>query len=944
MGASAFIRGVTMNNRFMVVDVETTGNKFGTDKIIQIGAILIEDGEIIERFSSYVNPDIKLSSFIKQFTGIDDEMLKRAPAFELVAPMLLEMLDGSYFVAHNVPFDLSFLKAELENCGYELHDCPTIDTVELSRLLFPSLNSYKLSQLSSQFEIDHDQPHRADSDAEATAHLLLNLLTKLNGLPLTTLVKLEALAPHFQSSLGSLLNEVIKKKRALLEIDEERFDIYRGLALKPYEHKRNLEHSPPSFQDIPLLSIINQLKEINGNFEVREGQIDMIETIHDAFQNHVHALLEAGTGTGKTLGYLIPSLLFAKQTGKRVVISTYTTHLQEQIMSHEIEMLKQVLPFSFSATELKGKNHYLCLRKFEQSLESFATDTYDTVLAQAQLLVWLTETKNGDVDELNLPSGGKIYWKKIKSNSDCCNTRCPWFSRCFYLQKRKEADAADLIITNHALLLSDIKSNFSLLPAYNELVIDEAHHLEDVTSEHFGVTLDYFSIQVILNQIGLIEGKELLKRIFTIANEADLDLSQKIKIEEELYIEVKNLIDDLFRSIRAYALTKNTTTKNEIGRVTYRFHTSKEDGPLWKEVKNNAFLSIEKLDDLKFSNQALHDELESIKERLSNDQIGILADIKSVSQALEEIGNSLCKLLFEHDANNVTWCEYEPKGAQNSAFLYSQPIDTSNILADRLFAKKQSVVLTSATLAIEDSFQYSMTSMGLLDFEVVTKRIASPFSYKDQVRLLIPTDVPEIKDVEQNTFIEEIANKIVQIAEVTQGRMLVLFTAYDMLEKTYYTVKAAPEMEKFMVIGQGISSGSRAKLTKNFKQHNQAILFGTSSFWEGIDIPGEDLSCIVIVRLPFSPPDNAIMAAKAELMKREGKNAFMELFLPQAIIRFKQGFGRLIRARNDRGVVFVLDRRLKTKGYGKKFLKALPPLEIYEEETEQLLKKLSDWL
>jgi len=508
-----------------------------------------------------------------------------------------------------------------------------------------------------------------------------------------------------------------------------------------------------------------------------------------------------------------------------------------------------------------------------------------------------------------------------------------------------EADTADLIITNHALLLSDIKSNFSLLPDYNELVIDEAHHLEDVTSEYFGVTLDYFSIQVILNQIGLIEGQELLKRIITIANEIGLDLSQNITIVEERYIEGKNLIDDLFRSIRAYAFTKkNTTTKNEIGRVIYRFHTATEDGPLWKEVKNNAFLSIEKLDDLKFSIQALHDELELIKERLPYNQIGILSDIKSVSKALEEIGNCLCKLLFEHDANNVTWCEYEPKGAQNSAFLYSQPIDTSDILADRLFAKKQSVILTSATLAVEDSFQYSMTSMGLLDFEVVTKRIATPFSYRDQARLLIPTDVPEIKDVEQNKFIEEIANKIIQIADVTKGRMLVLFTAYEMLEKTYYIVKAAPKMERFLVIGQGISSGSRAKLTKNFKQHNQAILFGTSSFWEGIDIPGEDLSCIVIVRLPFSPPDHAVMAAKAELMKREGKNAFMDLFLPQAILRFKQGFGRLIRARNDRGVVIVLDRRLKSKGYGKKFLKALPPIEIYEEETEQLLKKLSDWL
>ncbi|HHY73198.1 MAG TPA: ATP-dependent DNA helicase DinG [Bacillus bacterium] len=917
-----------MNHRFIVVDIETTGNKVGTDKIIQIGAILIEDGEIIERFSSFVNPNMKLSPFIKQFTGIEDESLKKAPSFSLIAPMLIEMLEGSYFVAHNVPFDLSFLKAELESSGYIFKDCQAIDTVELSRLLFPSLNGYKLSQLAHAFAIDHDQPHRADSDAEATAHLLLNLLTKLNSLPLIILKKLQSLASHLQSNLGELLKEMIKEKKRLLQLDEERFDLYNGIALKPCKRKSNLTYDEVNFLPLDPASIIAKLQNEDVKFEVREGQLEMMETIKDAFNNRVHGLIEAATGTGKTLGYLIPAILYAKKTGKRVVISTYTTHLQEQIMNKEIKMLKKVLPFTFETTVLKGRNHYLCLQKFVKSLENIGIDTYDIVFTKAQILVWLTETTTGDVDELNLTPGGKIFWNKISCGlNGCSNKECPSYSRCFYLQKRKEAESTDLIITNHALLLLDIKSDFSLLPNYDELIVDEAHHLENVASEHFGITLDYFSIQTRLNQIGFIDGTDFLN-----------ELAPTIGIIEQYYMETKNSIDELFRCLRTYVLSKKMNCKNEIGRITYRFHATKEDGPLWKEVKNNAFIAIEKLQDLK-------DSFTSIIEQLhAREESGIITDGHSLLRFLEETANSICKLFFEHDGNKVTWIEIEAKGAQNSAFLFCQPLDVDVMLADGLFAKKQSVILTSATLAIKESFEYTKTCLGLLDFEVVTKKISSPFSYKDQVQLMIPTDVPEIKDVEQHVFIEEIADKIIQIARVTQGRMLVLFTAYDMLEKTYSSVKAASELDGFVLIGQGISSGSRRKLTKNFKQYDKAILFGTSSFWEGIDIPGEELSCIVIVRLPFSPPDQAVMAAKAEAMKHVGKNAFMELFLPQAILRFKQGFGRLIRAKNDRGVVVILDRRITTKSYGKKFIQALPPLEIHEEETSKLIKRLSEWL
>ncbi|WP_017755549.1 ATP-dependent DNA helicase DinG [Calidifontibacillus oryziterrae] len=936
-----------MNNRFVVVDVETTGNKVGIDKIIQVGAILIENGEIIERFSSFVNPNVKLSPFIKQFTGIDDMMLEKAPSFSLIAPMLFEMVTGSYFVAHNVPFDLTFLKVEFENSGYELNDIRSIDTVELSRFLYPTLSGYKLNQLASEFAIEHDQPHRADSDAEVTAYLLLNLLTKLRNLPLATLLHLKPLSAKLHSDYSSLINEAIEAKQESVEIEEvNQYDVYRGLALKTKEKQNYLaEDANNDFKLDDKTLLLSRLQRIRPEIEVRPGQIEMMEIIEKAFQKRFHALLEAGTGTGKTIAYLLPSIMFARKFNRPIVISTYTTQLQEQIISQEMKLLREALPFSIRAAVLKGRNHYLCLRKFEQYLADSSSDNYDTVLTKCQILIWLTETVNGDVDELNLSSGGRIFWNKVKSDTQSCtNSHCPWFSRCFYQLNRNHAQIAHVIITNHALLLADMKHEYSLLPAYSELVIDEAHHLEDAASEHLGVQLDYLSIQTLLNQIGMIEGAGLLQRLFELTKEGDIQQLKAVRGVEEQLCELKSSIDELFRSIRTFALSKNDTIKNEIGRISYRYQISKESGVVWKDVKNNAYATIEVLKDFKEAFTILLGSIEHKKDNLTYVQQGYLNDSKSTISSLDVLKDNLCKLLYEVHMNRVTWIETEPKGAQNSTYLFSQPIDPSDILADQLFAKKDSVILTSATLAVKNSFEYIKERIGLNDFEVLTKIIPSPFSYKDQVQLLIPTDVPQIKDVDQEQFIKEIADRIVEIARITKGRMLLLFTAFDMLEKTYYAVKQSSALDSFVLIGQGISSGSREKLTKNFKRYDQAILFGTSSFWEGIDIPGEALSCIVIVRLPFSPPDQPILAAKAELLKQAGKNAFMELYLPQAILRFKQGFGRLVRARNDRGVVIVLDRRIVTKSYGKKFISALPQINIHEAKTTELVKKLNEWL
>jgi ATP-dependent DNA helicase DinG len=932
-----------LGNRYVVIDFETTGNSSMKDRIIQVGAVLIEDNRIVERFSSYVNPLIPIPPFVQQLTGISDEDVVDAPIFDEIAPNLLKLLDGSYFVAHNVRFDLTFLQEELMNSGYLEFTGPSIDTVELSRMLLPHIDSYKLNQLAEYLSIEHENPHRADSDAEVTAKLLLFLLNKITRLPLLTLQNLEPLVKRLNSDVEDIFRTTIQKKLTSLLKEEHFFDLFRQLALKKQIELEDNDSSVLPFQEIKE-TILETLSSSMKNYESRKGQVEMMDTIDEALHTHQHLLVEAGTGTGKSLGYLLPSIVYAKEEGRPIVISTHTVQLQEQLLDRDIPLLKELLPFDLNTAVLKGRNHYLCMRKFEQHLAQTVDQNYDTVLTKAQMLVWLVDTDFGDVEELNLPSGGKLLWQDVRSDAhSCLNHKCPFFSRCFYHRAKRKAQQADLVITNHSLLFTDLVNRNQLLPAYKEVIIDEAHHLEEVVGNYFGVQTDYFSFHQLLDRIGESEGTGLFSKIAKICEEIELVMSkEEIKKIDET---IKNVLaegNDLFRMMHAFVSKKHKKSQTEIGRVSFRLDENIEKTEPWIRILETASRVTFQLKDLGNLLTALDKALREKEEVLSLKQNGVLVDYQGLIQSVIEQREKLDHLLLKHHGDEVMWLEIDLKGPRNAVYIFSKPIDIADKLADLFFSKKNSVVLTSATLTVNENFDYVTEHLGLEDFVPMTKTIVSPFQYKQQAKLMIPTDVSLIKDVKQEEFVEEAAQSIQQIANVTNGRMLVLFTSYEMLRAVYKRVKELSE--QFILIGQGVDSGSRAKLTKNFKQFDKAILFGTSSFWEGVDIPGEDLSCLVIVRLPFSPPDHPIIAAKSERLTENGGNPFMDLSLPQAVIRFKQGFGRLVRTQSDRGVVFVLDRRIISTWYGRMFRQSLPDVPIMKGPLHELLDELKEWL
>lgn len=937
-----------MNQRFVVVDLETTGNspKRG-DKIIQFAAVVIEDGEIIERFASFINPGREIPPFIEQLTGISNEVVHNAPSFQLIAPEIESLLEGAYFVAHNVPFDLTFLQEELSNCGCKPFEGPTLDTVELARIMIPSTDSYKLGQLAENFSLAHDNPHQADSDAEVTAEILLKILSKLRALPLVTCTRLLQYAANLKSDLHKILSEIIEEKGKLSNRDSDSFDIYRGIALK----KKDKNFFERSTWDVDYDSIKKGLFSNEGllsnhikHYEERVGQLKMMDTIMHAFLEQKHSIIEAGTGIGKSFAYLLPAILFAKQTGRTIIVSTKTIQLQQQLIDHEIPILSNIVPFSFQATVLKGRSHYLCLRKLEQVLYEQESN-YDLILAKAQILVWLTETETGDVDELNLPSGGKLLWNRIKSEKfSNLGKECPWRSRCFYRRAKRQAQQSEVVITNHSLLVADLISEGDILPVYEEIIIDEAHHFETVASDHLGIKLDYLDVTNVFSRLGSIDSKDLVGNVIKIFRGIGIDIDGTFPLIESLNKDIKQQLDDLFTEIRTYVLEHHKQVQTSINRVNIPVDQSVLNDQSWRRIVEITLHLSTNMDTLYTLVKSQFDLFKSLQKLVTPMQKGTIYDYFSVVESIKSINEKLSSLLLVKSSNTVSWIEADTKGAKNSAYLFSQPIDISEELKAAFFSKKKSVILTSATLSIKDSFEFMIERLGLSDYKPCTVMIPSPFNYKEQAAVLIPNDLPEISDVTQDEYVHAISIHIAEIALKTNGRMLILFTSYDMLKKTHSSLKELAFLDDFVIIGQGVSGGSRSKLTKNFQAFEKSILLGTNSFWEGVDIPGEDLTALVIVRLPFSPPNDPIYATHAKRIKESGGNPFKQLALPEAILRFKQGFGRLVRSKQDHGVVFIFDRRITTTTYGKQFIKALPEVTVIEDSLTNLLETIDKWI
>ncbi|GEN85342.1 ATP-dependent DNA helicase DinG [Oceanobacillus sojae] len=930
--------------RYVVIDLETTGNSPAkSGKIIEIGMVVIENEEIKETKTTLLNPNQPIPPFISNLTGIHNEEVKDAPLFIDKAEKIIRILQDSYIIAHNANFDVGFLNMELAANGYPELKNPVLDTVELSRILFPTISSYKLSHLAEHFELHHDDPHRALSDAYVTAKLFFKLKEKLDHLPYETLYKLKNLEEKLQSDLAVILDNRLEEL-AFREHPDNQIKHYQGLAFRMSEKEtKALSEIDKSFGEY-LDNIYQEqgaLSKAFSSYEPREGQRQMSETIYDAFSAKKHAFIEAGTGTGKSLAYLLPAVYQAITNKERLIISTYTTQLQSQLLEEEIPLLKKVIDIPLRVALMKGKNHYLNLEKFLYELDYGSKDNYDFVLTKAILLVWITETETGDIDEIQLPAGGYIFFQKVSADVEkTINPKSPWFHHSYYQLARRRAQKADIIITNHALLCTDMFNDYAFLPGYQKVIIDEAHHFEETASHHYGLKLDYIQMQFTCNYLGTADEDKQFNAVLKAT-----DMSQKEELIDKWNAAIKEAkydIDELFHLIERFvrAQQKNDKATSDLGRVQYRIKPETYQQDTWLLAEDIAAR-------LRMHFRKLLDVLSRLVDEYSldiGDEKQFLEDIGQMQDVLEKYIDDL-KVMFQeqNEVELIKWIEVDLKGKHHSVFLYSEPSNIAPILADDFFSKKESVIFTSATLTMGSSFKFIKERLGVSEQDLLTEQIASPFHYDKQVQLLIPTDFPNIRYGNIDDFVYAVCEAILSLAEVTSGRMLVLFTSYDMLRKANDLLKEMITEQQYVIIAQGVTSGSRSRLKKNFQSYDQAILLGTSSFWEGVDIPGEDLSALVMVRLPFQPPNHPVFEAKSHQLKEDGRNPFMDLSLPQAVIKFKQGFGRLIRSSNDRGIVFICDGRIKTAKYGKYFLESIPEVPVHYEATRHLMSHAENW-
>lgn len=934
-----------MSNKYVVVDLETTGNSpKKNDKIIQFAAVVVEDGEIVEQFSSLINPGREIPLFIQELTGLTDEIVRDSPSFSEIAPKVLELLNEAYFVAHNVLFDLSFLQEELIHAGYEGFLGPVLDTVEMARVLFPTSDSYKLNELAMQAGLNHERPHQADSDAYVTAELFILFLNKFRSLPKVTLDQLLKHSGGLKSDVALLLDDIILEKEQMIEEIPYTLEWHRGIAFK------RMDKSDDYAVEEPLKYPENEqekekwFREAFKNFETRSGQFEMMDSVFQAFSEKKHALIEAGTGVGKSMAYLLPAAIFASQTKETIVISTYTTQLQEQLLNNDIPLLQKMLPFSIRTALLKGRTHYINLAKFEQSLKE-EDDNYDISLAKMQILIWLLETETGDRDELNLASGGLLYWDRINHDDGGPFHHKSWLSFDYYLRARKAAQSAHFIITNHSFLLADIISDSGILPRYQYCILDEGHHFEKAAGKFFGHSLDYLKVRMIINQFGLYEQRELHYQLDKLLREKYSELNSEFMHAFEVNEILNDLtyeIDEFFKIV-AFIATKKMKNLSKGTRHTYRL-AYEESSKEWIAVKSSGERIYFILKDLRDYIKKCLNALNRADFSFTNDQNLCIQNISNFLLEIEGLQEEIKKIILKPSEDSVAWIEVDARSLQNATTIYTQPVTISTQLREEFFDTKKSVILTSATLSVNDSFDYMMRETGLDVTSCLTKQIESPFRYEEQVQLIIPTDLPEVNAVSVDDYVASISEHIISIAEATRGRMLILFTSYDMLRRTYTLLKESGLLEDYVLIGQGVTGGSRMRLTRSFQRFDKAILLGTSSFWEGIDIPGEDLSCLIIVRLPFSPPNEPITEAKSHFIKKNGGNPFADFSLPEAIIRFKQGFGRLIRSNDDRGLVIVFDKRLYTTSYGKAFLRSIPPVPVKKLDINDTIELIHRWM
>lgn len=676
-------------------------------------------------------------------------------------------------------------------------------------------------------------------------------------------------------------------------------------------------------------------------FEYRDEQYQMAKVIQDGLNSETKVIVEAGTGTGKTLAYLIPAIEWGIKNKKKVIITTNTINLQEQLLNKDIPVVSEVLEDQFKYVLVKGRGNYLCNRKLYHVATGETIDFTELTTTQKEQIVevlkWGAKSKTGDKGELKFEIDYSV-WELFQSESDSCvGNRCRFKDECFFLKAREEKKEADVLITNHHMYFSDLAirkeigfdTEYSILPEYGLVVFDEAHNIEKVARDYFSYEVSRYGFTRMMNQIRNTDSKKIGSLDVLIAYLKQENYEGKKEIERELENDIVLRHNAVLMAGRDFFnFLIDIFSKDGYGNITCRLKQEEIE-------EQNYYFQLENLkDELILEITSFIKKLNSIYSRVKEveDREGHILDF---SKHIDKLENFLHKFKFITSISEdgfIYWAEVN--SGKNNSKLVATPLKISEELENSLYSNLDQMVFTSATIAVGEDFSYFKESIGLRE-QTIEKVIKSPFDYDKQMYTYILKD---IIDPNNSKFLDEVLEVIKGLVTVMEGRTFILFTSYSTLNYVYYMLKDHLEQIGLNLLIQG--QLPRTQLIDKYKNMERPVLFGTDSFWEGVDIKGEQLSSVIIVKLPFKVPNDPVTEAIIEDFNRNNKNSFMEFQIPESIIKFKQGVGRLIRGKQDKGIVAILDNRVITKKYGKYFIEAIPTKNIKKLSRDEIFNDI----
>lgn len=915
---------------FVSVDVETTGLR-EEDEIIEIGLVRVRNGQIVDTLQHLIKPTHPIPADISVITGITEKMVQTAPCWEDISDEIQAFMGSDMLLAHNYRFDKSHIESQLH---HELSN-DWLDTHDVAKLFLPTLTSYKLVAIASHLEIVDSSHHRALNDAEVCAKVYLKLLKHAERIDPIILHEIASLFSDSQAtlfetttySIGDLLRHLSTRPSDFSEtplftdLSEDSFHTWE------YTPPLSFEHAADFFMENGLLS------QHKKDFQFRHQQVEMLDTIKQAFIEKKHALIEAGTGTGKSFAYLIPSMLWSIEEGNRVIISTGTINLQEQLFRIDIPFLKKVMNYDFATAIAKGRSNYLCLRRLEDAKKQIHQLSEKEKIFIGSVILWQEKNNSGDKEYLNLNKSENQFWHNISSTADTCfGKRCPYYQECYFFKNKRQCEQSDIIITNHSLLCQNLKIS-GLLPEHRSVVIDEAHHLEGEATRQFTDSIDYETIKKLMNNI--VRAGGFMARLSLGIGKLK-HLPENLDVISHLQDEIKTNATDALEII-----TKTVDVANEIPDLTNIGELRITD-----KIRNlNWWLNLENY--LRQSQRYLATTITSLNRLLSqldedSELEPLIREMTHERDKLAEQRDWLERFIAGTDKEFVYWASTFKNSWSSNLVLNAAYIDIMPLIKEKLFTEHDTVVLTSATLAVNKRMLYTAHKFLLEDDEFLSYITESPFDYQTQSLIAIPNNHPDYSKLNDFAYTKNIIDDLKKLIPAVNGDMLVLFTSYAMLNKTYLALKNDTSLKEYTILAHG-QDGSRTSILETLQTKEKTVVLGANSFWEGVDIKGAQLRTVVIAKLPFVPPTMPIESAKNELLQTQGKNAFTHHSLPQAILRFRQGCGRLIRSNQDKGAIVILDNRILTKNYGVTFLNSLPEQPIWQDDIDTLVSQLKVW-